>query len=133
MVHVLQPLTKVGENWRSPPENNAGDDILHSLCVRERFQRSLELTDMFCSGEREKRRFTIAIQGTISSWAGLPYRLCRCKLALLLQRAYFMGKLRKYFIQISYSSLCWSATTVANKAKQNKTNNNRSLNIIPLD
>lgn len=52
-MHVLQRL----ENWRSSYENTARDDIIHCLCVPESFQRSLELADMLCSGEREKQRF----------------------------------------------------------------------------
>ena len=53
-MHVLQRL----ENWLSSSENIAGEDIIHCLCVRESFQRSLVLAVMLCSGERENQRFT---------------------------------------------------------------------------
>ena len=53
VMHVLQRL----ENWRSSSENTTGDDLIHCLCVRESFERSLEVAVMSYSGENHRSNY----------------------------------------------------------------------------
>ena len=51
VMHVLQRL----ENWRSSSENTTGDDLIHCLCARESFERSLEVAVMSYSENQSNR------------------------------------------------------------------------------
>ena len=88
VMHVLQRL----ENWRSSSENTTGDDLIHCLCVRESFERSLEVAVMSYSGENHQSNRNSRYN--CKFWTGLLYLpiMSLQTYAVILQTANFVGK-----------------------------------------